>query len=281
MSSPRFNHVFLSLMSLAFVCAFVLPQELLNPARLNTAGLFNPLSYPLRRLTLAVTGPFVHRDALPTTSSPQSLSEENDQLRQQIVQLQATVDRLQKLEAEREKLGDLKALCVRVPVSGGDAGGRDDLILSVPSGVRLADGEAVLYSGGLAGRLEWSPAGSRVRLITDDGLAVTAAFIRFVETNGVVNAVRLNGPAPLVQGQGHGRLEVAGMKWSDCQAAGLAAGDWLILDDSQWPKAVQGVRLGRIVRIEPRRTAPLFADIRLATDADLTRLPDVWVLAAN
>jgi hypothetical protein len=280
MSSPRFNYVFAALMSVAFVCAFIVPQNLLDPARLNAAGLFNPLSYPLRRLTLVVTAPFVRHDP-SAVALPQSLAEENDQLRQHVVQLQATVDRLQKQQAEREKLGDIEALCTPVAVAGADAAGRDDLILSPPAEAHLADGQAVLYSGGLAGRLEWARTACRARLITDNGLAVTGAFIRFVQTNGVITAVRLNAPPPLVKGLGQGRLAVVGMKWSDCQSAGLAAGDWVILEDSQWPKAVQGVRIGRIARIEPLRTAPLFADIRIAPETDLMRLPDVWVLVAQ
>jgi hypothetical protein len=275
MSRLRFQHVFFALMCGAFVCAFVVPPRVLSPRRMDLAGIFNPLSFPLRRLAEAVRGPA----ASPAESSlsRQAILEQNDQLRQEVVRLQTAVDRLGKMEAEREQLGDLKSQCVRVPVAGDDAGGGDALILAAAS-TPLRQGEAVVYPGGLAGRLEVGFGGTRVRLLSDSGFAVTGAFVRFVQRHGSLTAVRLPAAMPLVQGLGHGMLAVSDMKAADFQAAGLRKGDWVVLNDSQWPAAVQGVRIGQIVLARPSLTEPGFMDIRLSPGTDLMRLSDVWVL---
>jgi len=284
MSGLRFQHVFLALMSAAFLCAFVLPPGLTDSARLGAEGLFNPLSYPIRRVALSLDE-HLEQPRKSDVIDAQSLADENDQLRQEVARLAAGVENLQRLEGERQTLGDLKSLCVRVPVAGADAGGRDALFLSMPRTAGAVRENPVLYSGGLAGRLEasrWntgSASGARVRLITDEGFAVTGAFIRFTNVNGVITPARLASPAPLVQGLGGGKLGVVGMTWADCVRARIAKGDWVILDDSLWPRAVQGVRLGRVVSVAPLASSALFADIRLSPDADLTRLADVWVMA--
>ena len=280
MSSPRFNHVFFFLMLSAFLCAFVLPDNFTDTARIHFAGVFNPLSYPSRRIAEAI----YHRLSPENTADPrsrQALIDENDRLRQEVVRLSANVEQLEKLEGERQRLGDLQSLCVHVPVAGGDSGGRDALLLSATSLGGLSSDEAVLYPGGLAGRLTTGIGGARVRLITDYGVSLTGAFLRFVETANGLKPMRINAPTPLVQGAGRGRLAVGGMKWTDFLQAGLQVGDWVILDDSAWPHAVQGVRLGRIVSASASRNAPGFADIRLAPQADLTRLASVWVLRAE
>lgn len=273
MSAARFKPVFFALMSGAFLCAFVLPERLTDSARLHAAGIFNPISLPIRRLAQAIQRPF-ERPQYADWRSADSISTENDELRQEIARLTANVDRLQRLEDERQNLGDLKSLCVRAAVAGGDAGGRDGLLLSVPSAKPVHQDDPVLYSGGLAGRLQVATGAARVRLITDEGFAVTGAFIRFTDSGAMTT---ISAPTPLVRGLGHGQLAIVGMKFSDYRSAGLHEGDWVVLDDPQWPPAVQGIRLGRISWAHELRGNPLFADIRLSTQADLTRLGDVWV----
>jgi cell shape-determining protein MreC len=261
MSALRFNQVFFGLMLAAFVCAFVVPQRLIDPARLNAAGLFNPLSYPIRQMARAVDRGTVHVDAVDP------LAQENYQLRQEVAILQAKVAELQKLEGERQNLGDLSSQCVRATVAGADSAGRDALILSVPRGTHLGQDEPVVYPGGIVGRLEASH--GWVRLITDKGFAFTGAFLD-------AHGARISAPAPLLKGLGNGQLGIVGMRFADC--AGLARGDWVVLDDPQWPAAVQRRPVGRIVSIGRLRSATLFADIHVAPQADLTQLGEVWVL---
>jgi cell shape-determining protein MreC len=278
MSSLRFNHVFFVLMSAAFLCAFVLPDTFTDTARIHFAGVFNPLSYPARRIAEAIYHRF-EPDNATDPRSRQALIDENDHLRQEVARLSVSVEQLQKLEGERQRLGDLQSLCVHVSVAGSDSGGREGLILSATSLGGLSSDDAVLYPGGLAGRLMTGIGGARVRLITDYGFTLTGAFLRFVESSDGLKPQRFkNVPTPLVQGVGRGRLAVSGMKWSDYLDAGLRPGDWVVLDDSDWPSAVQGVPLGRIVSAQQSRQAPGFADIRLLPQTDLSRLASVWVL---
>jgi len=238
MSGLRFHHVYFVLMTAAFLCAFVLPPGVTDTSRLRAAAIFNPLSLLIHQ-SVERPAPVIVQD------NP-------------------------KQDVENPKLGPLESLCVRMPVIGVDASGRDALLISSD----LGQGRAVLYPGGLAGRLD----GSRVRLITDDGFAVTGAFVRYTEAGGIMTATRIIAPTPLVKGLGHGQIAVVGMRLSDCRAAGLAEGDWVVLDDSDWPRAVQGQRLGRIVSAVESRTAPGFVDINLSPATELTSLSNVWIV---
>jgi hypothetical protein len=278
MSSPRFKHVYTFLLGAAFLCAFVVPSSYTDPARLHIAGIFNPLSGPVRRLAAAIEQP-LHRAPADDPRTKDAIVRENDQLRQEIARLQITVDRLQGLESERQELGDLQSMCVHVGVAGNDSGGRDGLLLSASGADQLDQDAPVLYSsGGLAGKLDARLGGARVRLITDEGFAETGAFIRFVDADGAVTPTRVPAPTPLVRGLGHGQIGIFGMKITDYVQAGLRVGDWVVLEDAAWPHAVQGRLLGKIVSCGESRQAPLFADIRLQPETDLSRLSDVWVL---
>jgi cell shape-determining protein MreC len=283
MSTLRFKHVYFVLMLGAFICAFLLPQTFTDSARLGASGIFNPLSAPMRRIALAVDHRVAPEQEAEVTDA-RALAKENDQLRQEVVRLQSTVDELQAIDGERQKLGDLKSLCVHANVAGGDSGGRDALILSLPSSAKVANDDPVLFSGGLAGRLESSHGGARVRLITDKGFTVTGSFIRYAadsrQSGTNVVYTRLMAPTAVVRGMGGSKLIVDGMKWSDCKDAGLAPGDWIILDDPRWPQA-RGLCVARISSVGPQAAAPLFADIELSTGVELTNLADVWILAGT
>jgi hypothetical protein len=276
MSTPRFKHVYTILLGAAFLCAFVVPSSYTDPARLHVAGIFNPLSGPVRRLAAAIEQP-LHRAPADDPRAKDAIVRENDQLRQEIARLQANVDRLQALESERQELGNIQSMCVHVGVAGNDSGGRDGLLLSAAD--QLDQDAPVLYSDALVGKLDARLGGARVRLITDEGFAETGAFIRFIDADGAVTATHVfPNFTPLVRGLGHGQIGIFGMKISDYKEAGLRVGDWVVLDDAAWPRAVQGRLLGKIVSCGESRQAPLFADIRLQPVADLSRLSDVWVL---
>jgi hypothetical protein len=263
-------------MSGAFLCAFVLPARLTDSARLHTAGIFSPVSYPLRRLAETIYRPVDFQQQIDNRSR-EALVSENDSLRQQVVQLQSAVDQLRGVQAERQKLGGLQSLCIHVPVNGGDSAGRDALTLAMPPNSHVSTDAPAVFSGGLAGRLNSSWGAARLRLITDDGFAVTGRFVRYIDSGGGAKPTAVNAPVSLVRGQGNGRLSVKDMKLSDFRAAGLRQGDWIVLDDPQWPAQVQGVRLGRVS--SAKQSAPLFVDVMLVPETDLTRLSDVWVLA--
>jgi cell shape-determining protein MreC len=276
MSKSRFNHVFLALMCGAFLCAFVLPPRLVDSGRLHTAGIFSPVSYPLRRLAENIYHPVDYQQQIDNRSR-EALVAENDQLRQQVVQLQSAVVQLRGVQAERQKLGSLQSLCIHVPVNGADSAGRDALTLSMPANSHISTDAPAVFSGGLAGRLNANWGAARLRLLTDDGFAVTGRFVRYLDSGGGAKPEAISAPVSLVRGLGNGRLCVKDMKLSDFKAAGLRQGDWVVLEDSQWPTQVQGVRLGRVS--SANQSAPLFVDVMLVPETDLTRLSDVWVLA--
>src|SRR5205814_7962957 len=66
-------------------------------------------------------------------SAPRDVRElvrENTELRTQVVNLNAELDHLKELDADRSKLGDLRSRCVVVQVSGFDSGQAESLLLS-------------------------------------------------------------------------------------------------------------------------------------------------------
>jgi hypothetical protein len=199
-------------------------------------------------------------------------------LRQQVAQLTATVEELRKIDGDRRNLGGLKSSSMRLEVAGADAAGRDVLLLKVSPLTQLIADSPVYSPLGLVGRLDAGRGGARVRLITDDGFAVTGAFYGFRSNGKTVVPTAITAPTPLVKGRGQGRLEIVGMKSADFILAGLRVGDWVVLDDKQWPPAMQSEYLGRVVSAKPSRATPGFMDIQLAPEADLMRLDSVWVL---
>lgn len=277
MSQVRFNQIFFGMMASAFASAFILPASATDGVRVHFAGIFAPLSTPSRKIAHGIYDEFI-TPAGGDLRPQADIATENQWLRDEVSRLHADVDRLQKLEAEGSQLGDLRSLCQRVTVTGSDSAGRDSLLLANTPFSNLRDGAPAIYSGGVAGRVSVGLGGARLRLITDYGFSVTGRFIRFSTLNGRLIESKINVPTPLVQGAGHSQLVVRGMKASDFAGAGLTIGDWIVVDDADWPRPMQGLRLGRIVSAENSRQAPGFVEIRLRPESDLTHLMDVWVL---
>jgi hypothetical protein len=275
----KFNQVFIGLMALSFISAFLAPPHLADAGRVEFERLFIPVSRPtyiaanwLRR-RLAPDPPDDNR-------SYQTIAQENLLLRQQVARLQLQNERLEGLAAERENLGDLKSLCDRLPVGGTDSGGREGLILgAAPRGPLQAD-EPVVYGGGLAGKIDRAGAGAaHVRLLTDSGFpALTGRFIRFVKSDSGIEAQSIYPSPVIVQGAGGGTMTITNLPFADVNNLGLKPDDWVILADNNWPAAIQGIRLGKVSSISHWRRQPLFAEIRLQPQTSLTRLADVWVM---
>src|SRR5271156_1099147 len=102
MSQLRFNHVAVALMALSFVSAFLAPPRLANPASGELAGLFSPISRPVRGIAALIYDRF-HHDTIVDDASPQSpraqqtLLEENRQLNLKLAALTIQFDNLSKL----------------------------------------------------------------------------------------------------------------------------------------------------------------------------------------
>ena len=187
MSYLRFNHVFGFLMLLALVSAFLLPSRVSSAPRSMVQNLFAPVARPARAIALwahdRISPPQVKDDASP--EHPRNIAEvrkENDQLRQANAYLQAQLQELKEINADRARLGDLRALCTPFPVFAGDAGAgvRESLMLQASSFAGVREDQPVLCSAGLVGCIGRVGIGSApVRLATDPAFKVSVRFGRF------------------------------------------------------------------------------------------------------
>src|SRR5581483_11896588 len=117
--------------------------------------------------------------------------------------------------------------------------------------------------------------GARVRLLSDRGFRVTGRFVRLTNIHGRIQPVNVQAVRPLVEGQGNGQL-IINLPAPNVEL--LAKDDVVVLDDNDWPAAVQGVTIGRIVSVERSKDVPGFAELKVDTETSLPRLRDVWVM---
>lgn len=282
MFSLRFNHVFLTLLILSGVSAFIIPRRFTDAVRAQVQGVFSPVSRPAR-----MTAGWIQQRVAPRETadhrSQEAIGQENQRLQVEVAHLTEQLKALQKLNADRDAMGPLRSLCTAVAVIGGDAGMRQSLALAGSQLGEVRGGQPVLYPGGVAGRIDRAGAGAaQVRLITDVGFRMTGHFGRFQESkDGRIAFARIALPAALVEGIGNGIMVIRNLTMKDIASAELAENDWVVLDDADWPIHVQGQLLGRIISIKSRSQAPLFAEIRLAPAANLLALREVMVLTKN
>jgi cell shape-determining protein MreC len=274
----RFKQVFFALMALSFLCAFAAPARFSEVRRVPLDALLVPISRPTYHLATWLRQRLVRTEP-EDERSVDAIRQENLELKEEISRLQMEVDRLGALAAERQALGDLKSLCDRFGVAGTDSGDRDGLTLSGVSAQVRTD-QAVLYGGGLAGRIDRVGEGvAHVRLVTDPESVVSGQFVRFVrQSDGTVRAERIAQLLPIVQGVGGGQMEILNLPLADVNAAQIQEDDWVVLSDNDWPTAIQGIRVGRVASVRRAQKAALFAEIKLQPESGLMRLADVWVM---
>lgn len=268
-------------MALAAISSFALPAHISDTGRSAVQGIFYPVSRPTRRFASWAYRHFF-RDEVADARPDATIREENDQLRQQIASLAYQLDALKTLNADRQSLGMLRPLCTPEEVIGDDAGPEDALLLR-SSDELVHDGMAVLYRGGLCGRIENSGLGSaRVRLLTDRGFCVTGNFVRFVSDGaGQLTVEKIHCDEALVEGLGNGRLAILNLTLPQVQSR-VSAGDWVVLHDSDWEMEVQGERIGEVIaNPTEQRNHPMFAEIKVAPMEGLSRLNEVMVLTRH
>src|SRR5687768_16665310 len=172
-------------------------------------------------------------------------------------------------------------------VAGNDSATRDSLALQGSSLEGLRAGMHVLYPDGVVGTIQpgrAGMAGAQVRLITDIGFRVLGQLGSFRKggdgTGGKPGFVPSGTPAVLVEGSGQGAMVVRQLTMEQVAEAGLKAGrdQWVVLADTDWPDNLRGLQLGYVARIDPRRDAPLFAEIRIEPEKDLLKLREVMVV---
>jgi cell shape-determining protein MreC len=208
------------------------------------------------------------------------IQQENDRLRTALASLQTQLHSLQELIAERQLLGEVLPLCSAASVIGADAGSRDSL--SIQSIAGLQEGMFALYWGGIVGRIERAglSGGAQVRLLTDPGFSVQGAFARFVtQPDGRTDYQMIHAPVPLVQGAGKGEMIIRRLPLED--VTDVRKGDWVVVQDPDWPAILKGYKLGVVESKEPAPGAPLFAEIRLKPMANLLHLREVMVMTKS
>ncbi len=283
MSAIKFQHVFVALLVLSFSSAFFIPAKYTTRVQPQVQSLFLPVARPVRLVAGWVSGRIVRPETLDTRDAG-VLAEENDALRLELVAMMQTIAELQKRDAERGLVGRIREFCTPVGVVGADPGaGREALLLNGSSLQGLKENQVALYGGSIAGIIETPPglAGAQLRLITDNGFRVGAFFGRTgTNADGKVTFQRLESmPPALIEGVGGGAMRCAtDVTMDDVHASGLQAGDWVVVEEADWDSRLQGRRLGKVVRVAPRTTAPLYADIRIEPTTNLLRLREVMVL---
>jgi cell shape-determining protein MreC len=289
----RFNHIFVLLLLLAAIGAVVVPVGTGDGARAVVAGVFAPVSWPARGVAGwvhdSVRGDRAVDDEAMAEGKARTVDQlrgENELLRLTVASLSSQLDSLKQLNADRRMLGNVRPLCEPFSVVGTDSGPRQSLILQTLGRGAVSPRQPVLYSGGIAGRVERTGVGSAVvRLVTDRDFRVTGGFGRF-EREGAVAKGRVifkelklsHSQPPLLEGTGRGTMRIQNVDMKQAEAAHLAPGDWVVLADPDWPPQLQGYKLGQIESIDSRPSAPLFALIQVRPARDLMELREVMVM---
>ncbi|MGH7178470.1 MAG: rod shape-determining protein MreC [Tepidisphaeraceae bacterium] len=282
MPSIRFNHVFTTLLVLGGLCAFVVPARIGDKSRIGVQALFYPVARPVGAVAGWMVGKVAPADARDDGSpgAPRSsgqLIAENNELRVEVANLTGRLDKLREREAELSSVGSIRKLCKvsSITASGGDSVVRESLFISASTRDGVRNGMPVLYTGasgpGIAGRVERAQlGGSLVRLITDADARVGVGFARFQQKpTGGVEFVRIAMAPVLARGVGDGTLVVRDLTLQQVKSAELREGDWIVLEDADWPAALQSYRLGVIVGIKQRRDGAGFAEIRVQPPTNL------------
>ena len=224
----------------------------------------------------AVTNP-------PTrANSPKRIRPENQELKApRWLRSSAASTNCGKHNAERAEARDRFAtLCTPVAVVGSDSGPRESLALRGSTLEGIVDGMHVLYAGGVVGQVERAGvAGAQVRLLTDPGFRVRGSFGTFRRrADNQIEFARLDAPTALVEGVGRDTMIVRGLSMDQSKSSGIALGNWVILAEPDWPENLQGQPLGRVVKIGRPPDAPLFAEITIEPQTNLSMLREVMVV---
>src|SRR5947209_7757104 len=159
MSTLRFNHVFVFVMLVGALSAFVLPAQLTDHAKGKLDTLLLPIARPVRAVALSASSRLGRNDLTPRDdrNQPQTaveLKRQNEALRGELASLTGQLEELKKLNADRDQLGNARRLCEPFGVFGGDSGSGDSLSLQSLRGSsldHLRNGMPVLCPEGLVG----------------------------------------------------------------------------------------------------------------------------------
>lgn len=275
--------LFAGLMFLAFITAFFIPHRVSDRGRAHVQALFAPVAVPTRFFAGVIhdkVWPTRARDEV-SPDAPRAVAEvyaENDKLRVELANVVGQLEHYRTIASELDKLGAAAQFCSRYTVMGGDTAGRDSLRIVGRSG-RLKAGMPVLNTSGLIGEVVSTGTGAAtIRLLTDKQSKFTATVVRHVETaDGLMPQPTM--PPTLVQGIGNGRMRATMIEWKFVDAGSIRVGDSMFLrDDDNWPKTVEGYRIGRVTSISQSRDVMLFADVTIEPFGDTRQLREVMVM---
>jgi rod shape-determining protein MreC len=273
-SRVQFNQVFFGSMMLSLLSAFVLPPHVTDIGRSPVQTLLIPISRPAYRIANAIRG-HVQPQPIEDTRPALEIQQENLALKQQVQWLSTKVEELSQQLNERASLGAREDYCDRFDVTAADTG-RDGITIAGTKIGAVREDQPVLSSGvaDLIGRVTAIRGmAAHVRLVTDAGFTVTGHFVSYSATNGAEERNLL----AIVTGNGLGQMVIDNLHSDEVQSM-IKPGDSVVLRDETWPPAVQGIRIGRVATIQPLAKQPLFADIQLVPEGNLTHLNDVWVM---
>ena len=282
----RFREVFILRLLLSFISAFFLPAGITNPAR-NIQALFYPVARPARAIGASLSERFT--PPAKDERAVEDIRAENDQLRQMVSQLTAELLELQRINADRQLVGDLRQYCTPVPVVGTDSGRREALLLKSGSMQGIAANQPVLSRKGMVGTIARAGVGgSQVLLVTDREFGAIAEFRRFERNleSGVAVYKPIGSTPPMLKGAGDGTMLIVNVPLKETAAGDadghgdiqpVKVGDVVLLKDPEWPYAA-GQWLGQVKAIEPLKSAPLFANITVQPLLDLAGLREVQVM---
>lgn len=287
MSYLRFQHVFVGLMGVSALGAFVIPADYSRKVEPSIQLLFAPVSRPAGSLAAMIS----NRVAPPVSDDRRSVQDvrlENQRLRTELTRVQGQLDEMRRIEQELQKLGDARNHCQLFKVIGGDGGMRESIALAASTFDGVRDDQYVLYALGLVGQVQRAgAAGSQVRLITDPSFRVRTAF-RHLDSSGKMIEVAV--PVCLAQGAGDGSMIVRNLSYlqlgltADFKApegkegAALRVGDIAAVNDRDCPIGIQNEPLGTVVAIRRRLDQPMFADVVIKPNQPLKRLREVGVM---
>jgi cell shape-determining protein MreC len=274
MSSSRFNTHFGAMIMGAVLCALIVPPSATDRVRKHAELILTPVSKPARSIAGIFSRRYGEKYLPPGETvrpTDQQLANENVELKQQITFLNRQLEDLRLVEAERKRLGSLIQYFKPVSVIGGDTTpGRESLSIMPASGVEFAKDTPVMCPDGMVGRLTDA---RRVRLITDPGFRITAAFGRW--TDGVWNTVAT--PKAACSGIGNGTMRIENLTMKEAEV--LKTGDWVIVgEDTDFPDIIHGRPFAQIDTIRPLPSKPLFAEITVKPRIDLRKLREVLVM---
>jgi len=278
MSQIRFNQVFVGLLFLSFISAFFVPTSFTDPLRC-VEKLFSPIAWPARKIASAARNRFD-----PPTSidhrSENDVKAENARLRTLVLNLSGQLDEIRRINKEFDNLGPLRPFCTRFRVNGNDpSSSRQSLSISATTFDGVEPRMPVISSIGLVGRVERvGPAGAQVQLITDPTFGASARFVN--KKNEVLKTEQ-----PYVIGAGKGMMQINNIRIRETKGnvpgepdAGVDIGDFLVLDDPEWPLGLKNYILGTVVSIDKQPKAPTIALIRVRPLFALSTVREVMVV---